>query len=475
MTARRLLTPIALALLLSACGFEAPAPQRTPPPAAPPAPLSTLSATFTISMADVLAMLNDKTKTEIAHVKNKPVDCTIAKCHLDLIASRNGNFSGSATNGKLFLNLPFTVQAHLELKSRIFKTGADANTTGVAQSETALALGQDWKLEPQTTGTVKLSNAEMKIGPVKMNLTDLWNNNADHLSDPLFKAFDRHIETAVKIKDQAKRLWSKAQHPFRVGKSPTAWLVIAPEKIRIAGPFTQNNAIIVSLSVDGRAHVVVANQLPAAKPVPMPAPAPLGATSNAFSVSVPMLLPYDEAVLLAMQRLKDKPIRVHGSRVHFQKLEIIPSGQDVIVAARFCVDQAWDPFGWFNACGDGYLRGVPQFDGKNIRVTHVHYDIATQSIILSAMRALAGDELGRELETKLVFDVSKDIAKLQNELRETLGKKAGRGVIITGDIQSFGAPTLTWTKDGFLANFTAAGTISADLNIHKKDEASSHP
>ncbi|HEV2563208.1 MAG TPA: DUF4403 family protein [Rhizomicrobium sp.] len=457
-------------LLLSGCGFSAPPPVRTKPPEAPPAPLSSLSATFTIPVSQILDVLNDKTKPEIAHVKNKPVDCVIAKCHLDLVATRTGNFSGSAANGKLSLNLPFAVQAHLEIKSRILKTSGDTNATGVAHSETALKLGDDWKLEPDTNGTVTLSNADLRLGPVKMSVTDLWNHNEEHLSQPLFKAFDRHIETAVKVKDQAKRLWAKVQRPFRVGKSPVAWLVIAPERIRIAGPFTKDNAIVVSLSVDARAHVIVADSLPAPNPIPLPAPAPLAAASNTFSVSVPVLLPYDEAAQLAMQRLRDKPIRVGGAAVKFSKIEFLPSGQDVIVAARFCIAQRWDFFGWFDACGEGYLRGVPQFDAANgkIRVVNVHYDIATQNAILAAMRMLAGSELGQQLETKLVFDVSKDIDKLQNELRTTLGKKQSRGVIIIGDIQSFGRPTLIWTKDGFLASFTASGTIAADLNIKPK-------
>ncbi len=369
------------------------------------------------------------------------------------------------------------MQAHLAFKSGILKTGGDANATGLAKTQTALALDPDWKLAPQTQGTIALSNADMKIGPVKMKIANLWNQNEDKLTAPLFKELDKRIASAVKIKDQAKRFWMKMQRPLRVGKSPTAWLIMSPEKIAIAGPFTSNNVLSASISVEGRAHVVIADSEPEVKLAPLPAPSPAPAASNAFSVSVPVLLPYAQAAALAMKRLHDKPLHIGGSKVRFEKLDILPSGQDVVVAAKFCVAQGWDIFGWFDACGEVYLRGVPQFDPatETIRVVNVHYDVASENAMLAAMRALAGDELGNALETKLVFDVSKDMGKLETDLRTALAKRPARGVIINGNIASFGAPTLTWTADGFLANFTATGTIAADLNIKPKAEKSPSP
>jgi len=281
----------------------------------------------------------------------------------------------------------------------------------------------------------------------------------------------------VKIRDQAKRFWLKMQRPIRVGKSPTAWLLLQPEKISISGPFTAKDSLSASISIEGRPHVVIADTEPEMKPAALPPPQHGIASSNAFAVSVPVLLPYAEAASLALKRLADHPLRVNGDKVNFDKLEILPSGEDVIVATHFCVAQSWDPFGWFDACGDVYLRGAPVFDSATdtIRVANVHYDVASENAMLAAMRALAGDELGKGLETKLVFDVSKDIAKLQNELKAALAKRPARGVIIAADIQSFGPPTLTWTAEGFLAGFTAKGTIDADLNIKPKAPKTGSP
>jgi Domain of unknown function (DUF4403) len=462
-------TTLVLVLTLAACGFKAPEPSRTPPPQAPATPTSTLAATLVIPAATIVQELNDKTKDEIARIDDQEVNCAIAKCRLSLVATKTGLISGSADGGKLSLALPLAVTADVALKALFVKTKAHGVVTGAVQTTTAFRLGPDWRLETNTTGRADLSQADLKLGPLKMSVADLWNHNEQHITQPLFKMLDKRVSSAIKIKPQAERLWAKAFHPIKVGKSPQAWLVLNPRRILIAQPTTQNNAFTVSLGVEVQAQVVVSDR-PPEEPLttpPLPAPAALIAPSNRFSFVVPALLPYDEAASLALARLDKKPLHMGGAVVRFEKLEILPSGQDVVVAMRFCVAQSWDPFGWFDACGDGYLRGVPVFDAASgmIRIANVHYDIATQSLMLNLLKTIESDELDKLVQNNLVFSVSKDLAKLDTELKTALAKPQKRGVSITGDITSFGTPTLIWTKDGFLATFPAQGTISADLNL----------
>ena len=458
-----------LLLTLGACGFHAPAPNRTPPPAAPATPTSTLAATLVIPAATIVQELNDKTKDEIARISDQEVDCAIAKCRLNLVATKTGPITGSAEGGKLSLSLPVTATADVALKALFVKTKAHGVATGTVQTQTAFRLGPDWRLETTTTGRVDPSQADLKLGPLKMSVTDLWNHNEQHITQPLFKMIDKRVSSGIKIKPQAERLWARAFHPIKVGKSPQAWLVLNPQRVLVAQPATQNGAFTVSLGVEVQARVVVGDQPPGEplKTPPLPAPAPLTGPSNRFSFVVPALLPYDEAASLALKRLDAKPLHIGSAKVRIEKLEILPSGQDVVVALRFCVAQGWDPFGWFDACGDGYLRGTPVFDAPSgtIRIANVHYDIATQNLVLNLLKAFESDELDKLVQNNLVFGVAKDLAKLDAELKVALAKPQKRGVSITGDITSFGTPSLTWTKDGFLATFPAEGTIATDLNL----------
>ncbi len=464
---RKALVVSTLLFALSACGFEAPAPKRTPPPPTPAPPVSTISVSLAVPVRELASMLNAKTESQIARIDGKKASCFIGKCKIDLIATRTGPISASAQNGGISIDLPFAVMAHVSMKGGFFKTGGDANAIGEARAFSQIALSPDWRAQTHTHGDVQLSDARLSLGPLQMSVTDLWNHNDEHLSDAIFKEMDKRIGPAIKLKPQAEKLWARVQEPIRVGKKPLAWLLLTPQALRIGRIETVNDALLVSLAADVRGRVVIADQPPAVNPLPLPRPAPLGAPSNQFSFTIPVTLTYDEAAKLALARLAKKPPHVGSTQIKIDKLQILPSGGDVVVALHFCVAQKWDVFGWFDSCGDGYLRGAPVFDAatNNVRIANVHYDTGTEDMLLKVMHWLAGDELAAQLQQHLVFNVAHDMDKLEDSVTRSLAKPQGKGVQIYGQVESFGPPQLGWTNDGFLALFTAKGSVHASLDL----------
>ena len=467
---RTILLCAAILASLTACGFEAPAPKRTPAPPMPEPPISTIAVTLAVPMRDLTAMLNAQTERDIAHINGDKVGCLVGKCKLDLVATRTGPITAAAQNGGIAIDLPFAVQAHAALKGGFFKTGGDANAIGEARAFSTLALSPDWRVVTHTTGDVQLSDARLRLGPIQMSVTDLWNRNDRHLSDAIFKELDKRLGPAVKLKPQAEKLWARVQQPIHVGKKPQAWLVLEPQALRIGRVESEEDALQVALAATVRGRVVIAAYPPPVKPLPLPRPLPLGTPSSVFAFTIPVTLSYDEAAKLALDRLKKKPLHVGSTELKFDALKILPSGQDVVVGLHFCVAQSWDPFGWFDSCGEGYLRGVPVFDAatNEVRIAHVHYDPGTEDLLVKTMRWLAGGDLARQIEPHLVFNVARDMAKLEASVTRALAKPQGSGVQIYGEVQSFGRPTLGWTEQGFLALFTAKGAVHASLNLEKQ-------
>ena len=201
-------------------------------------PSRAVGATLTVPASVILEALNETTRTEIANIRDEPVDCAIAKCLLDLTATRTGTITGHAADGRLSLDVPLAATAQLELKTALFKTHANSLTTGAVHADTAISLGPDWHLRTDTQGKMN-SPRPSSSSAHQDELRRSWNRNQASLSAPLFKTLDRHIASGVKIRPQAERLWQKAQLPIRVGKSPEAWLVLAPERIRVSGPVTR--------------------------------------------------------------------------------------------------------------------------------------------------------------------------------------------------------------------------------------------
>lgn len=464
---RKLFFPLlaALSLLLSACGFEAPAPRRTPAPATPAVPVSTLSATLTVPALQLARLLSNMTAYQIADLKNQPIKCGPLQCHLDLHADRTGPLSVMVDNDSLSIRMPFAAKANLSTSGFLSLHG-QGEGKGEAAAQTRVTVSPGLQLHSQVDGAVTLDNGHLRIGPLVTNIAQVWNDNQESLSRPLWHSLDKQIGR-LPLRPRVAQIWADAFRPIKVGKSPMSWLVLQPESLGVSQPRLRDGAITLSLALAAGARVVIQDTAPDNAPTPLPAAHILDAPSQGFAFNVPLLLRYGRASQLALASLARRPPKAGGMTVSFSRLQILPSGQDVVVATRFCADPSWDPFGWFSSCGDVYLRGVPVFDPaqKTIRVDHLHYDIASANLMLSAVKALAGDTLTNLLQTHLVFHEAGQIDRLESQITQLLARPEGRDLSVSAKVQSFGTPSFTWTADGFLAVFSAKGQVDARLNL----------
>src|ERR1051326_7849601 len=148
-----------------------------------------------------------------------------------------------------------------------------------------------------------------------MNIAQLWNGTQDKLSDPIFRAIDKRLASALKLRGQVEHLWRKLQQPIRLGRNPESWLLLAPERLRVTPLRTVDGNLVISLAADVRAHVVVGSAPAApASIVKLPPPEVLAAPANTFAVSVPVTLSYADAARIAIQHLRKKPLRVGKSQ-----------------------------------------------------------------------------------------------------------------------------------------------------------------
>jgi hypothetical protein len=453
-------------IMLCGCGFKAPLPIRTPAPATPVPRLSTLSVTLTIPATQIAHSLNEMTQNQLADLKDQEVKCGGGRCRLNLLATRTGPITVASADGFFAVRLPFDVNLDADAPGFLSFLRAKADGQGVATARIKLGLEPDWRLRSDTNGEVQLDNGHMRIGPIVTNIAQLWNDNSQILSQPLWRSIDKHIE-ATDVKSRLADFWRQAFTPLRMSKAPISWLVLRPERLEIAQPVIGDGAITLSLGLQARAQVVIQDQEPINVATPLPSASPLTTAPGAASVAVSFLLSYERAAHLAMASLTRKPPIVAGLALKFSDLQILPSGQDVVIDAQFCADPDWDLLGWFASCGTVYLRGAPQFDPsqQTIRVINLHYDVASANLMLSAVHALAGVQLAHTMQTHLVFDESKEIDRFEAQIIAAAAKPEGRDVAISAQIQSFAEPSFGWTSDGFVAIFSANAKVATRLNL----------
>jgi hypothetical protein len=451
---------------LTGCGFEAPAPQRSPAPPTPEPPLSTLSATIMVPATTLAGLLNNETQYQIAELKDQPINCGVGHCRLNLTASRTGSASVMAEDGALGIKLPFTIKAGLASSGMFSFLHAQGDGQGIAVAKSSLSISPDLRLHSVTSGSLILNNGHLRLGPIVTNISQLWNDNQASLAPPLWRSVDKRVGT-LPLRGRIGAFWAKVFTPLRIGKSPVSWLVLRPEQLSISQPHIKDGAVAITMGIAARGRVIVQDAQPGNSPTALPRAQAMEFPPDTFSFAVPLLLPFDQAARLAMASLSRKPLRFATMMVNFKQLQILPSSRDVVVVAKLCVDPRWDLFSWFASCGTVYLRGKPAFDpvAQAIRIKDLHYDIASANLMLTVTQALAGKALEQILQEHLVFREAKEIDRLKTQIASELATPRGRDLTISGQVRSFGEPLFTWTADGFLAQFSAQGNIKVAVNL----------
>ena len=449
-------------LLLLGCGVEAPRPALTPPRDTPQPPLSTLSVTLVVPEARIADLINAKSRDQIADLKDQDVKCPFGRCRLDLLAVRTGPAEVSAEDGQLAVRLPFELKVSVASSGFLSSFGkAQGDAQGLAIAATPLSLGPDWKLHSQLNGRIELSNAHLRVGPLVTNVAEVWDQGGESLSKPIWHMLDAQI-SRMEMKPQIEALWVQAFAPIAIGRNPVSWLVLRPESLALMQPSIGHGALTLSLALAARGEVLVQNEAPsnsAARLCRSRRRSLRPRTASRSRSPFFFLMPHAEQ--LALSSLTRDPPRVAGMRLAFSSLRILPSAQDVVVETRFCARLAWDVTGWFGPCAHVYLRGVPAFDPitRTMRISGLHYDIASADAGLRILRAVTSAKFTDAIGHTLVFDVSRQLAREETQIRDQLAMPHGKRLRLPPMSSPFGAPAFSWTKDGFLAIFSAAGNV----------------
>ncbi len=157
--------------------------------------------------------------------------------------------------------MPFAAKAALSTSGFLSFLHGQAEGQGLAVAQARVTVSPGLELHSSADGTVTLDNGHLRVGPIVTNIAQVWNDNQESLSRPLWRSLDKEI-ARLPLKPRIAQVWAGAFRPIKVGKSPVSWLVLRPETLGVSQPRLRDGRITLSLALSARARVVVQDAAP---------------------------------------------------------------------------------------------------------------------------------------------------------------------------------------------------------------------
>jgi hypothetical protein len=336
------------------------------------------------------------------------------------IADQGGRLTGAIT-GLLGDNLGRNVG---QLTNRVLDQRADIRGSVAVTSRPALL--QNWRIEPNLTGSVALSDGGMSIAGIKINVGDqvkplldrTVNDQIGNLSGRLRN--DRTLELA------ARKQWTQMCRSIPLGQAaagaPALWLEMRPTRAFAAQPRIVPEWVILTIGVQAETRIV-----PNATRPDCPFPAQLDLVPRQLDqgevkIGVPIDVPFTELNRLMELQLKNKTFPETGNspgQVTVLASNISASGERLLISLRVKAKETKSWFG-FGAEATVHVWGKPTLDQQNqiMRLTDITLDVRSDAAfgVLGAAARAAIPYLQKALADNAVVDLKPFAANAQKSI-----------------------------------------------------------
>jgi hypothetical protein len=344
------------------------------------------------------------------------------------IANQGGNAAGTIA-GILGNSLGRNVG---QLTNRVLDQRADIRGTVAVTARPALL--QNWRIEPNLTGSVALSDGGLSIAGIKINIGDqvkplldrTVNEQIGHLGGRLRN--DRTLELA------ARKQWTQMCRSIPLGQAaagaPSLWLEMRPTRAFAAQPRIVPDWVILTVGVQAETRIV-----PTATKPECPFPARLDLVAQQLDqgevkIAVPIDVPFTELNRVMEAQLKGKTFPETGSaqasvpgQVTVLASSIAATGDRLLISLRV---KAKETKSWFGLGAEAtvHVWGKPALDRQNqiMRLTDISLDVESNAAfgILGTTARAAIPYLQKALADNAVVDLKPFAANAKKSIEAAI-------------------------------------------------------
>lgn len=504
---------IAVALAVTFVGFEWLAPQggSTPAPAlvaVPPLPapqsVSTIVAPVTVTLEAIRdvaernapRMVNGRAdnpapqliqNADIAWtVSRGPIATTGAQDALSMTTPLNGtiNASGqlSASAGAIGNALGGLLGDDVARRLgsiNIKRMNATAEIKGTVAIAARPQLTANWRLDPNLTAQVNLSDSSVAIAGARINIPAQVKPVIDRNVNDQIAAVQQRIRSDPALESNARREWAKlcrsiplqgaAAGVKEMAAMPELWLELKPVRAVAAQPRIDATTMTLTLGLEAETRITSSQTkpecpFPAALTIVPPGPGRL-------SVGVPIDLPFTELDRIIAAQLVGKTFPEDGSGAFaatVKRATVVPSGDRLLISLLISGQEKQS---WFGVGGDAtvHIWGRPTLDRAQqiLRLTDVTLAIESEAAfgLLGTASRAAMPYLQRALSERAVIDLKPFAANARQRIATTIAglQKNENGMRVSAEVTSVRLAAIAFDARTLRITAEAEGAVSAAI------------
>jgi hypothetical protein len=472
-----------------------------PPPALPPVTrTSYVIAPVAVALTAIRASLDAAAPRDLSGKNANPVSGLLSKADIGIAISR-GSMLISGKPNELSVITP--LNGDLKLTGQI--AGVASNLTGTITGLLDGALGKNvgkltnsvldqnvqlrgqvtvtsrpaltanWRLEPNLTAQVGLSDSAISLAGIKINVSNEAKPLIDSAVNDQMNALQARLRNDPFIERAAREQWAKMCRAIPLGGGetglPKLWLEMRPVRAAAAQPQVDTRNVTLTVGVQAETKIVPTETKP---DCPFPAALELvpPMENGKLSIGVPIDLPFTELNKLLSAQLKGRHFPEDGSAAvdaEVRSASIAAAGDRLLIALKVKVREKKSWFG-FGADATVNIWGKPALDQKEqiLRLTDLTLAVESDAAfgLLNTAARAATPYLEQALADNAKIDLKPFAADALAKINVALAdfQKDSSGVKVEAAVGDLRLTGITFDANTLRVIAEAGGTAKVTVN-----------
>ena len=385
------------------------------------------------------------------------------------IASQAGNLAGTIgglLNGALGKNVG-------QLTDKVLDQNAEVRGQVIVRSQPALTA--DWRLQPNLSAQVALSDSAVSLAGIKLNVAGEARSVIDQQVNDQIKNLEGRLRNDPFIETAARDQWNKMCRSIPLGGGdtglPPLWLEMKPVRAAAAQPQVDGRNVTLTIGVQAETRIVPTATKPAC---PFPAKLELvpPMENGKLTVGLPIDMPFTTLNKLLEAQLKGHVYPEDNSapvEVEVRRASLAAAGDRLLIALRVKAREKKSWFG-FGAEANVNIWGKPVLDQKSqiLRLANVEMAVESEAAfgLLGAAARAVMPHLQKALAEKTTVDLKPFLGDAQKMITGAVSdlQRSDSTVRVTTDIANLALSDIAYDSQTLRLIAEVSGTINVTVS-----------